>query len=221
MEPEARRKLGIGMFAAGVALAIAGAWLYRRNRRQLGDGVSLTRSGGMTLKHYRGALPIKKRVALLQDLVWQSVQDPKMRKLALQITKGCPARDGECEARAIYNWVKRNIRYTGDVAPVKMGSKGPVEGVDLYQTAARTVEFGGGDCDDHVGLAATLLTLNGIPAKFRITAPMGMGDDWSHIFGLAGLPKTNPATWRALDTTLPHGQFGTEAAYGRKLDFPA
>lgn len=176
----------------------------------------------MTLKHYRGNLSINKRAGILQDLVWQSVQDPAMRKLALSITHNCPARDGECEARAIYNWTRKNIRYTGDVAPVKQGRHGSVEGIDLFQAAKRTVEFRGGDCDDHAVLNATLLALNGITPKFRITAPKGAGSsDWSHIYTTAGLSKNNPSKWLALDTTLPGNYFGVEAPYGNHIDFPA
>jgi len=91
-------------------------------------------------------MPIEQRLASIQDLVHKSVQDPKMRKLALAITSKCPERDGMCEAKAIYQAVKARVRYTGDIAPIKQGSKGPVEGIDLYQSAWRTWEFGGGDC---------------------------------------------------------------------------
>jgi len=105
-----------------------------------------TKKNGMTLTHHRGSMTIDKRIAIMHDLVWQGVQDPEMRKLALSITQHCQARDGRCEAKAVYDWVRKNARYTGDVAPVKMGANGPLEAVDLYQTAKRTIEFRGGDC---------------------------------------------------------------------------
>jgi len=97
-----------------------------------------------TLRQSRD-MPIEERIATIQELIEKSIQDPQMRKLALQITARCPERDGECEARAIYDYVKRNVRYTGDVAPIKWRS-GEIEGVDLYQSARRTTEFRGGDC---------------------------------------------------------------------------
>jgi hypothetical protein len=192
----------------------------------------------MTLTHhYDPKMPIGKRVTILQDLVWKGVQNPQMRELALAITgngnrtvqvgkrkfqvrgASCPARDGLCEAEAVHNWVKSNVRYGGDVAPVKMPN-GDVEGVDLFQTGLRTIEFGGGDCDDSAVLNATLLSLNGIAAKFRITAPT-RDSEWAHIYTLAGLPKTNPQKWIALDTTLPGDMFSKEAPYGRVKDFVA
>jgi hypothetical protein len=90
-------------------------------------------------------MPIEERVASIQALIHKSVQDPQMRKLALAITKNCPERDGTCEAEAVYQYVKKHVRYTGDIAPIKFPN-GEVEGIDLYQSARRTLEMKGGDC---------------------------------------------------------------------------
>ena len=76
------------------------------------------------------------------------------------------------------------------------------------------------NCDDHALLAATMLTLNGIPARFRLTAPRKEGE-FSHIYTLAGVPKTKPTQWVVLDTTLPGYRFNVEAPHGRQADFPA
>ena len=235
----------VAMIAGGIAV-IGGAIAYSvaaRRRTQvlrgaLGRVEARVKQGGMTLTHhYDPEMPIGQRVKILQDLVWKGVQNPQMRELALAITgngtrdvtvgkrrfsvKGanCPARDGLCEAESIYNWTKSNIRYTGDIAPVMMPG-GEVEGVDLFQSALRTVEFGGEDCDGHTIVTSTLLALNGIPPKFRITAP-SKSSDWAHIYGLAGLPKTQPTRWVALDTTLPGNMFGREAPNAKHMDFVA
>lgn len=221
-------KLGAVLIVGGIAAAAVGiAFAVRKRPGELGrprhgvKAVGRRRAGGMTLTHYRDrSMPIKKRVGILQELTWQSIHDPRMRQLALAITKDCPARDGACEARAIDGWIRRNVRYTGDVAPLKMGRRGPVEGVDLFQSAFRTMEFGGGDCDDHAVMAATLLTLNGITARFRVTA-RSKDQPFSHIYTVAGLPKLTPEKWVALDTTLPGEKFGIEAPSGKKADFPA
>jgi hypothetical protein len=241
-----REKVAVGAMVAGGLAILGGAIAYgfaARKRTQnlrdtLGRVESRFRAGGMTTTHhYDPEMPIQQRVGILQDLVWKGVKNPQMRELALAITgrgdrnvqvgkrkfrvKGanCPARDGLCEAEAIYNWTKNNIRYTGDVAPIMLPG-GEVEGVDLFQSGLRTVEFGGEDCDGHTVLTSTLLTLNGIPAKFRITAP-SKNSDWAHIYGLAGLPKTNPNKWVPLDTTLPGNMFGREAPRAKHLDFVA
>jgi transglutaminase-like putative cysteine protease len=231
------RKAKYLMVGASV-LALTGAILVYRSRKksQTVNGArvlgrpakrSVAResvtSGGKTLKHYRSEkMPINERVGILQDLTYKSVQDPEMRKLALRITQHCKARDGECEARAIYDWTKRNVRYTGDIGPHKLGRGGPVEGVDLFQTAARTAEFRGGDCDDHSVLNCTLALHNGLACKYRISSPTKKNnEDYSHIYAMAGLPKNNPSKWVALDTTLEQGKFGSEAPAGKVLDFVA
>jgi transglutaminase-like putative cysteine protease len=168
-------------------------------------------------------MPIEQRVASIQDLVHKSVQDPKMRKLALAITSKCPERDGMCEAKAIYQAVKSRVRYTGDIAPIKQGSRGPVEGIDLYQSAWRTWEFQGGDCDDQSILVATLLALNGIEPRLRVTAE-SKSADWGHIYPGAILPKNSTGNGKfvTLDTTLPgNNRFGVEIPFGKNLDFPA
>jgi transglutaminase-like putative cysteine protease len=178
---------------------------------------------GKKMEHRRSpSMSIEERVANIQQMVWKSLMDPESRKLALGITYNCPARDGKCEAEAIYKAVKNRIRYTGDIAPVKIfvnGKGGPVEPIDLYQTAKRTWEIKGGDCDDHNILIATLLTLNGITARLRVTAE-SKGAEWGHIYVVAGLKsKINPTSWAALDTTLPNGKFGYEVPFAKHLDF--
>jgi hypothetical protein len=224
----AREGVGIVLAVVGAALGVTGIALLVRERRKqkgldgpLGKLVGERKEGDMTLKHYSDPLmPIDKRVGIIQDMVWKSVRDPRMRKIALGVTQHCPARDGECEARAIFDYVKRNVRYTGDVAPIKKGKDGPVEGVDYFQSAWRTLEIKGGDCDDHSIEVATILALNGISPKLRVTSPRG-SKTYAHIYAIAGLPKNNPTKWIALDTTLPDGKFGQEAPSGKKRDFVA
>lgn len=215
----------------GIAAAITGAIaLLGRDEEKpkiplQGMVKNTTRRGGMTSKYiYKKNMSLDQRVKILQDLTWKSVQDPRMRKLALAATRHCPERDGQCEAKAVYSTIKERIRYTGDIAPLKLGGNGEVDTVDLYQSAYRTWEFGGGDCDDHAVLAATLLSLNGIDAQFRIIAasPDRREEDWSHIYVRAGLPKGEPKRYLALDTTLPgSNNFAVEPRFGKARDFVA
>jgi hypothetical protein len=225
-------RLGWALFGIGLGTTVAGVILVARERhkaleglgrqlKQLPEGtpvVSTTHAGGMVVQHRRSRhMPIQERVANIQKLVWESVQDPRMIKLAREITYNAPERDGKAEAEAIFKAVKARIRYTGDIAPVKMPD-GKVEPIDLYQSAWRTWEFKGGDCDDHSILLATLLTLNGITAKLRVTAP-SKSSDWQHIYTVAMLPKFSPKKAVALDTTLPGHRFNYEVPYAKHLDF--
>lgn len=156
-------KWGIGLLSTAGVLLVGGAVIFAKGRRsRVGLGAPQlldhrVSPEGMQLKHYYdGKMPIKDRVRLIQNLIEDSVKDPAMRELSLKITNSCPDRDGECETKMIYEWIRNNVRYTGDVAPIKM-KNGQVEGIDLFQSARRTVQFKGGDCLP----AGTLLLTDG------------------------------------------------------------
>lgn len=218
----------------GALMAGVGVWAIVRERRIAssisGLGRQLARRGvaqapvvgsysdGVmrTTMRQSASMPIEQRVATIQDLVAKSVADPQMRKVALQATSRCPERDKMCEAQAIYQFVKQRVRYTGDVGAIKHAD-GTTEGVDLYQSARRTIEFGGGDCDDNSILVSTMLALNGLDPVLRVVKTRG-APDWEHIY--AGF--YNGRKFVALDTTLPgNTSFGVEPNYSKKIDFPA
>ncbi len=161
------------------------------------------------------------RVLLLRKLVWKGdsafdkriplsqgggLRDPRMRQIGLAVTQGCTARNDMCELEAIYKFVKDNVRYTGDIT-LK----------DTFQSAWRTLQYGGGDCDDHSQLAAVLAMENGFQTRFRITS--NTGATWDHIFCLAGVPKNSPRRWVPLDTTLPGRNFGVQPPMAKFRDF--
>jgi transglutaminase-like putative cysteine protease len=222
---------GLGLLVmAGVAYRKQAAGVsglgWGRGRRVHGRAaeapvISRYASNGMTTTMREHAtMPIEMRVASIQRRIETSVQDPEMRKISLQATAHCPERVGVCEAKAIYDFIKGRVRYTGDIAPIKW-SDGKVEGVDLFQAARRTIEFGGGDCDDHNILASTMLAHNGITPRLRVVKTRG-APDWEHIYAGALLPKGTGDKFVAIDTTLPgNNHFGIEPSYHRFVDFDA
>ncbi len=237
------------IFGGGTLLTGGAMTINRRSGQDklaLGDsnlGLALTEvhnANGKTLKVWTDhKMGIKERVHLIQDLVAKSAKDADVRKLALAITghgrravkiaeqtltvngAGCPARDDECEAKAIFDWVAnpKNVRYTGDIGPHALTPGGRVEAVDLFQSAKRTLEFHGGDCDDHSILTSTLAIENGFPAKLRITS--NTGDSWDHIYTMVGTPKLDPTRWIALDTTLGTDNFDKQPRRAKQVDFAA
>lgn len=161
------------------------------------------------------------RVRLIQRMIWFGEQafdkssppigglrDPNMRLIGLAVTEACRARDDLCELHAIYSFVKRNVRYTGDITRK-----------DTYQSAWRTLQIGGEDCDGHVTLNCVLAMENGFETKIRVTS--NHGDTWDHIFAMAGLPKHDPEPkrWIVLDTTLPGDRFNVHAPAAKYRDF--
>lgn len=230
-----RKKLVLGLWIGAGTLAAGAAAYFGAKRyggfggvlgRALGRGqaapppplVAQRRVGDATVSLYRAPnIPIDQRVGLIQKRVWDGVTDPRIRKLALELTHGCPRNDGVCESKRIFEAVARRIRYTGDVAPV-VHPDGSVDAIDYFQKPWRTWEFRGGDCDDHAGLISALTSSIGIPTQLRVTAPTKFGD-YSHIYPVVGLPKTGPRKWTAVDTTLPGPRFAKEAPFGRKKDY--
>lgn len=211
-------------------LGVGGAMYYRERSmlgrvplgRRLGDAGRAPRldsynDGNMrTVLRGREGLTLEDRINEIQRLIHKSVQDPQMRKLGLQITKHCPERDKMCEAKAIYDAIKNRVRYTGDIGPIKHPD-GSVDGIDLYQSARRTWEFAGGDCDDQAILGGTLMAVNGLTPMLRVVKTRG-APDWEHIYpGFVDLGKFIPT-----DTTLPgNTSFGVEPRYHKRRDFPA
>lgn len=228
---------GASVLAAGIlaaALASAGSGGLGRARhgrrgRALGkvgrDGLEpfFTQRGrdGQVMRGYmKDDLSIRERLELMQGMVAADVRDPSMRKLALQVTSTCPERDDACEIRAIYAYVKRNLRYSGDIGPHKLWPGGPVDGVDLYVRGKRALENGAEDCDGHTTTVSGLAVLNGFTAKFRATSPSRFGqNNYTHVYALVGYPKNDPKKWIPLDTTLPgDDRLGEEAPHAKALD---
>lgn len=169
---------------------------------------------------------LQDRVLLIRKLIWYGeaafnrrlpprggLLDPQMRQLGLMVTAGCRARNDMCELESIYRFVTAkapdgypNVRYTGDITDK-----------DTFQSALRTLQYRGGDCDDHTALCAVLAMENGFRTRARITSNEGVS--WDHIYCLAGLPKGNPTRWIALDTTLPGYRFNQHPPQAKHQDF--
>jgi len=163
MEPSTRKIVAGVLIAAGVT-SLGAVAVYAARRQGLlgalpafGDAftrpgrrpriVSRTQVGDKVITHYRARdIPINDRVQLIQDPVYKSIEkDPGTRELATKLISGCKSRDNMCEAQAIYDAVRKRVRYIGDVAPIKFPD-GAVEPIDFFQSARRTWEMGAGDC---------------------------------------------------------------------------
>ena len=104
----------------------------------------------------------------------------------------CPARDEECEIRAVWDFVKKNVRYTFDS-----------QDYDDFATLERTLQAGGGDCDDFVIVFTSLLAEAGFVTGARVIASDEGGGDWDHIYALAGIcSKSRPTRMVPLDATV-------------------
>jgi hypothetical protein len=133
----------------------------------------------------------------LAEQTLKSVEDPVVRRTALQIVQGCPSRDDLCELQAIFDAVKY-----GDprVDVLRGGFKYVADprSRDTFVSPRRNLDwcqnFGacGGDCDDHAALVAALAGAVGFKTGLRAWGPPGKA--FAHVYAVAMIPKREPAT---------------------------
>jgi hypothetical protein len=128
---------------------------------------------------------------LIGCLIRSGAKDFYVRQKAIEIFRAyrVPAKDRWGEVCALFDWVRRNVRYTRDIFRV-----------ELLHSARRMLELCAGDCDDMTILLGALLISTGHPVRlalvgFRPTKPHA----YSHIY-----PEVNVrGRWCALDATMP------------------
>ena len=122
----------------------------------------------------------------MRQFVDQYKTHPKVRELALKLTRNIPQKAYSEELRALSGFVRDSIRYTRDI-----------NGVETVQTPLKTLEYGAGDCDDKATLLAALLESIGFETRFHA---MGFKPgDVSHVL----LECELNGQWIALETTEP------------------
>ncbi len=101
-------------------------------------------------------------------------------------------------ARNLFRQIRRNVRYTSDIA-----------GVDTYQKPAHTLALKTADCDDFSSLTCASLQSVGIPCRFKVIRTKG-AREWNHIYPQAGFPRHAPTRWVSMDSSV-NMPFGWEA----------
>lgn len=133
---------------------------------------------------------IDDRISWIEFEVNVGKRSPDVREIAAGVLRGVPPREYEKEATAMFEWTRKNIRYTLDP-----------DGVELFQSTERSAQVGIGDCDDQAIVLGSLLQSVGIPIRLRVIGLKG-SDKFSHIYVLAGLPPENPEKWLPLDPSV-------------------
>lgn len=209
-----------GQVALGLASIIYGAHHFRRGMRHLSGEKALgavsngrpfhdsgrvkTSNGVMRMRSYH-IKNLDDRIKHLRDCVDKGKRDPRVYAFARDaVSRRCgdtwciPEKDNVGEAKAIFDAIRRRVRYTSDI-----------HGVDTYQKPHNTLRLASGDCDDLSVLACSALLSVGIPCRFKVIRTKG-GSDWNHIYAQAGFPRANPTRWISMDASVPV-QFGWEA----------
>jgi transglutaminase-like putative cysteine protease len=107
-------------------------------------------------------------------------------------------KDNAGEAKALFEAVRKNVRYTSDIA-----------GIDTYQKPSHTLRFRTGDCDDLATLACASAATLGLPCRFKVIRTKG-APDWNHIYAQIGFPRRDPKKWVSFDASV-NMPFGWEA----------
>src|SRR3972149_7906587 len=114
-----------------------------------------------------------------------------VRQKAIQIFQACGVRpqDRFGEVCALFDWVRRNVRYTRDIFRV-----------ELLHSARRMLELRAGDCDDMTILLGAMLESVGHPVRLVVVGPTPLRPNlFSHIY----LEVYYKGKWIPLDATMP------------------
>lgn len=142
----------------------------------------------------------------MRKLVDQAVSDPNFVRFATDLVRGVLPYNDIGEANAVYEWVKRNIRYTKD----------PVTKEKLYPPS-ELLKIRAGDCDDISMLMGALMIAIGYPARLAtIAASADQPNEFSHVYLEAEVPPGS-GQWIPMDAARVDAQFGVEPpVYYRK-----
>jgi predicted transglutaminase-like cysteine proteinase len=115
-------------------------------------------------------------IQVMRQIAHKYKSHQTIRQMALNIIKNVPSHHYVEEARAIGEYVKRNVRYVKDAAGIEQLH----DPVDMANNI--TLGKAQGDCDDMVLLTATLLLSVGINPIFRAVRYKSRFGAFNHIY---------------------------------------
>lgn len=151
--------------------------MYQRPRIQL-QKIPAGRAGTM------------KTLELIANLIRKGAKDFGVRQKAIDIffQYGIRPKNYLGEVCAVFDWVRRNIRYTRDI-----------HRVELLHSARRILELRAGDCDDMTILLGAMLMSTGHPIRLVV---VGFNPKRPHIYSHI-YPEVNVRRrWIPLDATV-------------------
>lgn len=188
-------------------------------------GRSGVRQGAAKVKTYE-VRNLDDRIRHIAGMAKKGRLDPRMREFTVKLvstrcgsTWCTPEKNWRKEAETVFNGLRgRYYRYVRDTY-----------GVDLYQHPLRTIDFGGGDCDDATVLLASALGSIGFKVKARVIQTKN-AEDWDHIYCLVEIPGTggagseasgSGATWMPMDLSMnkPPGWEAPASMVKRRRDY--
>lgn len=143
----------------------------------------------------------------MSALVRRDFDNPELRHFAARLVRNAPGHDFDAEARALFEFVQKKIRYQRD----------PIT-TEVVQGSPATLALGYGDCDDKSVLLATLLASIGHLPVFAIAS--NDGREWSHVW-VRALINGKWIDFDPTSETAPSGWHTKADAYGVYPIFPS
>src|SRR5437867_4501111 len=139
-------------------------------------------------KGRRGTLATARLIA---RLICKGSKDFYVRQKAIQIFVLYRVRpkDRFGEVCALFDWVRRNIRYTRDIFRV-----------ELLHSARRMLELRAGDCDDMTILLGAMLMSTGHPVRLILA---GFRPHKPHVYSHIYPEVSVRGRWIPIDATMP------------------
>jgi transglutaminase-like putative cysteine protease len=127
---------------------------------------------------------------LIARLIEDGAKDFYVRQKAIEVFRAykVPPKDRMGEVCSLFDFVKRNIRYTRDIFRV-----------ELLHSARRMLELQAGDCDDMTILLGAMLLSTGHPVRLVLA---GFNRHRPHVYSHI-YPQVNvKGRWLAVDATM-------------------
>ncbi len=169
---------------------------------------SLSKPAPLRIQHasipqgYRGTLATTRQIV---RLIREGAKDFHVRRTAIRIfdAYSVPPKDFLGEIEALFDWVRRNVRYTRDI-----------HRVELLHSPRRMLELRAGDCDDMVILLASMLEATGHPTRLVL---VGSNPRKPRLFTHIYLEVLFRTRWIPLDPTMRKPMGWAPRAVRRKV----
>lgn len=139
-----------------------------------------------------GVAGTRQTLKIMARLVKDYRTNPTIRNVAADMVQHLPGMSFHGEAKTLFDWVQRNVRYLQDV-----------NDVETIQAPDVTLQDRRGDCDDQATLLAALLESIGHPVRF-VAIGYTNPSEFDHVFVETRIGDT----WEGCDTTVPEAYFG-------------
>jgi transglutaminase-like putative cysteine protease len=129
---------------------------------------------------------------IIADLIGQGARDFYVRQKAIEIFRryDVPAKDRWGEVCSLFDWVRRNVRYTRDVFRV-----------ETLHSARRMIELRAGDCDDMTILLGAFMLSTGHPVRIVLS---GFRPHKPHCYSHIYPEVLVLGRWVPIDATTRH-----------------